>query len=148
MIEQEKKRKMKGGLLAGTLQLSCRDFATDCSDSMGLGKTLSSIAVIAGHPSEDRKVKTTLVVAPLALLQQYVPSDHEVSQQLTFRWKSEIESKTTSGRKVLIHWGPKRSNSPAQLKQYDVVLTTYGILTAEHGKQVSLLLPALSLSHC
>jgi SNF2 family DNA or RNA helicase len=39
---------------------------------MGLGKTLSSIAVIAGHPSEDRKVKTTLVVAPLALLEQYV----------------------------------------------------------------------------
>lgn len=148
MIEQEKKRKMKGGLLAGTLHLSCRDCGTDCSDSMGLGKTLSSIAVIAGHPSEDRKVKTTLVVAPLALLQQYVPSDHEVSQQLTFRWKSEIESKTTSGRKVLIHWGPKRSNSPAQLKQYDVVLTTYGILTAEHGKQVSLLLSAMSLSHC
>lgn len=115
---------------------------------MGLGKTLSSIAVIAGHPSEDRKVKTTLVVAPLALLQQYVPSDHELSRQLTSRWKSEIESKTTSGRKVLIHWGPKRSNSPAQLKQYDVVLTTYGILTAEHGKQVSLLLSAMSLSHC
>ena len=42
------------------------------TDSMGLGKTLSSIAVIAGHPSEDRKVKTTLVVAPLALLEQYV----------------------------------------------------------------------------
>jgi SNF2 family DNA or RNA helicase len=39
---------------------------------MGLGKTLSSIAIIAGHPSEDRKVKTTLVVAPLALLEQYV----------------------------------------------------------------------------
>jgi SNF2 family DNA or RNA helicase len=41
---------------------------------MGLGKTLSSIAVIAGNPSEDKKVKTTLVVAPLALLQQYVRS--------------------------------------------------------------------------
>jgi SNF2 family DNA or RNA helicase len=100
---------------------------------MGLGKTLSSIAVIAGHPSEDRKVKTTLVVAPLALLEQYVdPSSCSI---LTIRWKAEIESKTTSGRKVLIHWGPKRTNSPTQLKQYDVVLTTYGILTAEHGKQ-------------
>lgn len=37
---------------------------------MGLGKTVSTIATIAGNPSEDRKVKTTLVVAPLALLQQ------------------------------------------------------------------------------
>jgi len=106
------------------------------TDSMGLGKTLSSIAVIAGHPSEDRKVKTTLVVAPLALLEQYVyPHSHSI---LTIRWKAEIESKTTSGRKVLIHWGPKRTDSPAQMKQYDVVLTTYGILTAEHGKQVCL----------
>jgi len=58
------------------------------SDSMGLGKTLSSIAVIAGHPSEDRKVKTTLVVAPLALLEQYVtdslsvtPSDQQVESR-------------------------------------------------------------------
>lgn len=104
---------------------------------MGLGKTLSSIAVIAGHPSEDRKVRTTLVVAPLALLEQYVPSVL-LLMCLTIRWKAEIESKTTSGRKVLIHWGPKRTNSVAQLKQYDVVLTTYGILTAEHGKQVCL----------
>lgn len=55
---------------------------------------------------------------------------------LIFRWKAEIESKTTSGRKVLIHWGGKRTDSAIQLKQYDVVLTTYGILTAEHGKQV------------
>jgi SNF2 family DNA or RNA helicase len=102
---------------------------------MGLGKTLSSIAVIAGHPSEDRKVRTTLVVAPLALLEQYVCLP--CCSILTIRWKAEIESKTTSGRKVLIHWGGKRTDSAIQLKQYDVVLTTYGILTAEHGKQVS-----------
>jgi SNF2 family DNA or RNA helicase len=113
---------------------------------MGLGKTLSSIAVIAGHPSEDRKVKTTLVVAPLALLEQYVRPPSQ-DRPLTIRWKAEIESKTTSGRKVLIHWGQKRTNSAAQLKQYDVVLTTYGILTAEHGKkQVSFLALNMELS--
>lgn len=133
MIEQEKKPRMKGGLLAGKQCLPKRGSVL-MIDSMGLGKTLSSIAVIAGHPSEDRKVKTTLVVAPLALLEQYVhPFSYYI---LTIRWKAEIESKTTSGRKVLIHWGPRRTDSPAQMKQYDVVLTTYGILTAEHGKQV------------
>ena len=63
---------------------------------------------------------------------------------LIFRWKAEIESKTTSGRKVLIHWGGKRTDSAIQLKQYDVVLTTYGILTAEHGKQVCTLSEAMS----
>lgn len=73
MLEQEKNAKMKGGILAGQYNGSIlHSPITDFSDSMGLGKTLSSIATIAGNPSEDRKVRTTLVVAPLALLQQYV----------------------------------------------------------------------------
>lgn len=87
MIEQEKKPRMKGGLLAGKC-CSRMEGLSLIIDSMGLGKTLSSIAVIAGHPSEDRKVKTTLVVAPLALLEQYVtdsfsvtPSDKQVESR-------------------------------------------------------------------
>ena len=75
MIEQEKKPRMKGGLLAGMSFFPMKGSSL-ITDSMGLGKTLSSIAVIAGHSSEDRKVKTTLVVAPLALLEQYVSSQY------------------------------------------------------------------------
>ncbi|TYJ54749.1 hypothetical protein B9479_004597 [Cryptococcus floricola] len=102
MTRQEKNLAFKGGING---------------DAMGLGKTVQSIATIVANPSQDPKQKTTLIVAPLALLGQ---------------WKAEIESKTTHGLlKVYIHHGPKRTASIAALKQYDVVLTTYGMLVSE-----------------
>ncbi|WWC61348.1 uncharacterized protein I303_103929 [Kwoniella dejecticola CBS 10117] len=104
MIEKEKAQKYLGGINA---------------DAMGLGKTVQSIATIASHQSEDPRVKGTLIIAPLALLQQ---------------WKNEIESKTTPGLlRVLIYHGQKRTKTKNHLKQYDVVLTTYGTLVAESG---------------
>ncbi|WRT66925.1 uncharacterized protein IL334_003890 [Kwoniella shivajii] len=104
MVEKEKDKRYLGGINA---------------DAMGLGKTVQSIATIATHQSEDPKVKSTLIVAPLALLTQ---------------WKNEIESKTTPGfLRVLIYHGQKRVKSKANIKQYDVVLTTYGTLVAEFG---------------
>ncbi|WVO21837.1 uncharacterized protein IAS62_003157 [Cryptococcus decagattii] len=102
MVEKERDQRYRGGLNG---------------DSMGLGKTVQSIATMAANPSQDVKCKTTLIVAPLALLSQ---------------WKNEIESKATKGlMKVFIHHGPKRATTVADLKQYDVVLTTYGTLTSE-----------------
>lgn len=107
----------KGGLLA---------------DDMGLGKTLQSISIVLLNqkPGKDddgwqksfQKVdKTTLVVAPLALIRQ---------------WESEIGEKVaaTHGLKVLVHHGPQRTKSSEDLKLYDVVITTYQILVSEHGK--------------
>nr|XP_019002387.1 uncharacterized protein I203_04868 [Kwoniella mangroviensis CBS 8507]OCF65848.1 hypothetical protein I203_04868 [Kwoniella mangroviensis CBS 8507] len=107
MIEKEKDKKYLGGINA---------------DAMGLGKTVQSIATIASHQSADPKMKTTLIIAPLALLHQ---------------WKTEIEAKTTPGfLRVLIYHGPKRVKSQHNLKQYDIVLTTYGTLVAEAGPKV------------
>lgn len=107
----------KGGLLA---------------DDMGLGKTLQSISLILLNqkPGKDedgwqksfQKVnKTTLVVAPLALIRQ---------------WESEINEKVVAskGLTVLVHHGPQRTKSSEDLKGYDVVITTYQILVSEHGK--------------
>ncbi|KAL6890755.1 SNF2 family N-terminal domain-containing protein [Trichoderma evansii] len=107
----------KGGLLA---------------DDMGLGKTLQSISLILlnQRPRKDedgwqksfQKVdKTTLVVAPLALIRQ---------------WESEINEKVVEahGLKVLVHHGPQRTKDSEDLKLYDVVITTYQILVSEHGK--------------
>ncbi|PNP60362.1 hypothetical protein THARTR1_00386 [Trichoderma harzianum] len=107
----------KGGLLA---------------DDMGLGKTLQSISLILLNqkPKKDeegwkksfQKVdKTTLVVAPLALIRQ---------------WEAEIKERVVGqhGLKVLVHHGPQRTKQPEDLKQYDVVITTYQILVSEHGK--------------
>ncbi|KAH0492840.1 hypothetical protein TgHK011_007770 [Trichoderma gracile] len=107
----------KGGLLA---------------DDMGLGKTLQSISLILlnqkpkkDEPGWKRQYsgidKTTLVVAPLALIRQ---------------WESEINERVdkAQGLKVLVHHGPQRTKDAKDLKQYDVVITTYQILVSEHGK--------------
>lgn len=106
----------KGGILA---------------DDMGLGKTLQSISLVVGNrrPGPDDKLwkkhyehvkKTTLVVAPLALIRQ---------------WEAEIKDKVSKSQKlkVCVHHGPKRTKDPKTLALYDVVITTYQILVSEHG---------------
>jgi SNF2 family DNA or RNA helicase len=106
----------KGGILA---------------DDMGLGKTLQTVALILSNQkpaSKDVKgwkkhfdgvEKTTLVVAPLALIRQ---------------WEQEIRDKVakTHGLKVLVHHGPQRTKRYKDLLLYDVVITTYQILVSEH----------------
>jgi SNF2 family DNA or RNA helicase len=99
MVQQEKKATCQGGILG---------------DQMGLGKTVQAIATMVKNRSTDRKVKTTLIVLPLPLVQQ---------------WKAEIESK--SDLSVLIYHGPNRAKSVNMLKMVDCVITTYSILTNE-----------------
>ncbi|KAI9151655.1 ATP-dependent helicase [Paramyrothecium foliicola] len=106
----------KGGLLA---------------DDMGLGKTLQTVSLILTNqkpPKDSPKWKkqfetmnkTTLVVAPLALIRQW---EHEI--------KDKVEK--SHGLKVLVHHGPQRTKSFKELALYDVVITTYQILVSEHG---------------
>jgi SNF2 family DNA or RNA helicase len=87
-------------------------------DDMGLGKTIQAIALILSNPSDDPKNKTTLVVAPVALLEQ---------------WKTEIAEKIKPDHALRVHkyhaHGSKKSYD--QLQEYDVVLTTYGTLSQE-----------------
>lgn len=106
----------KGGILA---------------DDMGLGKTLQSISLIISNARPDRDApgwrkslngvqRSTLVVAPLALIKQ---------------WEAEIEEKVTKSHRlsVCVHHGPNRTKKFQDLIKYDVVITTYHILVSEHG---------------
>lgn len=109
----------KGGILA---------------DDMGLGKTIQALSLILTNrrPSaddlmEDPKLKvpeaagkSTLIVGPLALIKQ---------------WEGEIKDKVDvfPKLKVLVHHGPSRTKRFEDLKEYDIVITTYQTLTSEHG---------------
>lgn len=87
---------------------------------MGLGKTVQAMALMLAHPSGDPKRKTTLIVAPLALLRQ---------------WEQEILTKIKPRHKLntLVFHGDAAKNMPLpELLKYDVVLCTYAKLQREY----------------
>ncbi|KLT46105.1 hypothetical protein CC85DRAFT_310121 [Cutaneotrichosporon oleaginosum] len=89
-------------------------------DAMGLGKTIQTIGLMLARNERppDFERAPQLIVAPLALLTQ---------------WKGEIEERTLNGWRVYIHHGQGRLKSVAQIRNFDVVLTTYGTLCSESG---------------
>lgn len=99
----------KGGILA---------------DAMGLGKTIQAIALMVSRRSQDPRCKTTLIVAPLALLKQW---EREIRTKLKGRREHQLST-------YLLH-GTARGKTWEQLKLYDVVLTTYGTLSAEYKRK-------------
>lgn len=97
----------KGGILA---------------DDMGLGKTVQALALILGRPpldDEGRRVqRPTLIVAPVALMQQ---------------WERETKKMIHRSHhlNVLILHGGNRNMSWTEVRSYDLVLTTYGLLASD-----------------
>jgi SNF2 family DNA or RNA helicase len=121
MVDRENNKSSNGGILA---------------DDMGLGKTIQTIGLILSSMDTDQeeaeeKVKEvqepaekdddehqmTLIVTPLALIHQ---------------WVDEIKNKTEYGKlNVLKHHGPNRTKNPAVFKRYDVVVTTYQVVSSD-----------------
>jgi SNF2 family DNA or RNA helicase len=74
----------------------------------------ASIALMLTRPSGDDRCKTTLVVAPKSLLNQ---------------WADEIQTRTDPPLQVYVHHAESRQEqvtSSEGLLGFDVVITTYG----------------------
>ncbi|ESK90272.1 snf2 superfamily protein [Moniliophthora roreri MCA 2997] len=100
MVEKEQS-KLNGGCLA---------------DEMGLGKTVQMIATMVKNRSNNPNCKTNLILAPLALLDQ---------------WKLEIELKTNDLFKCLIYHGSSKPKRKSDLLKYDIVITTFHTMSNE-----------------
>lgn len=86
------------------------------ADEMGMGKTIQTIALVMN----DRSKKPSLVVAPTVALMQ---------------WKNEIEQHTNGALSTYIYHGASRTINIHDLKDIDVILTTYSVLESVFRKQ-------------
>lgn len=96
---------VKGGILA---------------DDMGLGKTIQTLALLLTHRSKNENQKTTLIVTPVSLLKQW-------EREIKTRVKSDSELKV-----YLYHGTGRKFGSFNEFREYDVVITTYGLLSREY----------------
>ena len=90
------------------------------ADDMGLGKTIQAIALITARPPTDPERHPCLIVAPKALMEQ---------------WRLEIARHVHPGKhKLSVYTFHDRNRQIAwrDLCQYDIIITTFGTLTANH----------------
>ncbi|KAM9319618.1 transcription termination factor 2 [Gastrophryne carolinensis] len=122
-LQWRENQKPQGGILA---------------DDMGLGKTLTMVALILAqrrkHKSdqaEEKKLESwisktdstltlsrgTLIICPASLVHH---------------WKKEVEKRVRDGKlQVYLYHGPNREKDCKQLAQYDIVVTTYSLVSKE-----------------
>uniref|UniRef100_A0A8B9RQH6 Transcription termination factor 2 n=1 Tax=Accipiter nisus TaxID=211598 RepID=A0A8B9RQH6_9AVES len=106
------------------------------ADDMGLGKTLTMIALILAQKqlkTEKRKEKlemwlskndSTVIPSPSTLI--ICPAS------LIHHWKKEIDRHVDCGKlRVYLYHGPNRDKHAEVLSEYDVVVTTYSLLSKE-----------------
>lgn len=94
------------------------------ADEMGLGKTVVMLGLILSNPPDPRRLTTappgnTLVVCPTTLVGQ---------------WVAEIKHRVPDSD-VYIYHGPNRVRSASFLARKQIVVTTYGILSADRGRK-------------
>lgn len=90
------------------------NFGGCLADDMGLGKTVQIIAFIL-YQREKYGNTTHLIVVPTSLL---------------FNWQEEIE-KFAPSLKVLLYYGQDRQKNINHFSEYEVILTSYGMLLSD-----------------
>ncbi|MEZ5047379.1 MAG: DEAD/DEAH box helicase [Chitinophagaceae bacterium] len=84
------------------------------ADDMGLGKTIQALTFLLNYYEKNENLHA-LVVCPTTLL---------------FNWENEI-LKFTPDLSYIIHHGSARTLQPKELSNFNIVLTTYGILRSD-----------------
>src|SRR5690606_17878867 len=90
------------------------NFGGCLADDMGLGKTLQIIAFILSQ-REKYGHTTNLIIVPTSLL---------------FNWQEEL-SRFAPSIKTFLHYGAERDRDVTEMNQYEVVLTSYGMLLSD-----------------
>jgi len=85
------------------------------ADDMGLGKTIQTLAFLQHYKEEGKLKLPVLIVAPTSLLSN---------------WKNETK-KFTPDLKLHIHHGLKRSKDESNINSYDIIVTTYALLSRD-----------------
>jgi DNA repair protein RAD16 len=101
-LKRQEASRFNGGILA---------------DSMGMGKTLQTIALIASQPVYG----PTLVICPVVAL---------------YQWRDEIAKYTPPDHlKIMLFYGNQRANDVDEICKYDIVLTTYAVVESCFRKE-------------
>ncbi len=95
--------------------LAANQFHGLLADDMGLGKTLQTLAFIQAQKTNYEQLATSLVVAPTSLLGN---------------WAAEA-MKFAPDLKVGIMTGPKRQNLYGSFDSYDLIISSYGIISRD-----------------
>ncbi|NXO58103.1 TTF2 factor, partial [Aramus guarauna] len=106
------------------------------ADDMGLGKTLTMIALILAQKQlKPEKRKETLEIWLSKNDFTVIPSHGTLiicPASLIHHWKKEIDKRVGYGKlRVYLYHGPNRDKHAEVLSEYDVVVTTYSLLSKE-----------------
>lgn len=136
-----RKYQMEGYRWMYTLQK--HNFGGCLADDMGLGKTIQTLALLLKIKNEAPQIEINLRQKPKQLNLFSNPESNSSAKEtklkisptflivmptsLVYNWESEIR-KFSPEMSVYKHTGLNRTNSIEKLYQYDIILTTYGIV--------------------
>jgi SNF2 family DNA or RNA helicase len=96
-------------------RLRANGFGGILADSMGLGKTLQTLAHLLVEKRARRLARPALVIAPTSVLPN---------------WHAEAERFAPSLRTLVLH-GPRRAERFGEIPDADLVITSYALLTRD-----------------
>jgi SNF2 family DNA or RNA helicase len=84
------------------------------ADDMGLGKTIQTLTFLQHYKNKYGDLKA-IVVCPTTLI---------------YNWENEI-NKFTPELTYIVHHGPNRTNKAENLKEFNIIISTYGTLRSD-----------------